>query len=347
MEKNILIYGEFPPNTHTGISICNQMVKDILSNTEQAIEQVEEDSWSKNAFQKISHHFFNYFKVLRLVLGKPFSIFYFNLPLSVFAMFKIMPIILIVRTCSRRTQIFAHLHRGDFKSFIDNKKRNKSLLKFYLKRLTKLIVLSEDFVRDIQAIAPHLKIDVLHNTSVFEGEKLPQKQYAARYVCIANYIESKGIKELFDVFNIKQFNKLNLTLYGNAYDTALINKMQATCPTNIHIKGPLQHKQILNCLHECDCLILPSWNEGQPIIILEAMSLGIPVIATNVGDIPNMLGENYKYLALPKNKQNMEECIEHFHNSEEKDEISAYLYQRYIQNYSNSIFSKTLLEIFE
>jgi len=49
---------------------------------------------------------------------------------------------------------------------------------------------------------------------------------------------------------------------------------------------------IENILNAIDLYVQPSLSEGHPIAVLEAMSLGIPVIATAVGGIPEIIGEN-------------------------------------------------------
>ena len=47
----------------------------------------------------------------------------------------------------------------------------------------------------------------------------------------------------------------------------------------------------MDALASSKCLILPSYGEGYPLVILESLSQGIPVLATDVGGIPDLLGD--------------------------------------------------------
>ena len=57
-------------------------------------------------------------------------------------------------------------------------------------------------------------------------------------------------------------------------------------------------------LGEFDVLVLPSYNEGQPIVVLEAMTAGIPVVGTRVGGMEQLIGDP---LTTPGGKT-WEEC---------------------------------------
>ena len=104
----------------------------------------------------------------------------------------------------------------------------------------------------------------------------------------------------------------------------------------------------MSVINKASCLILPSHNEGQPQIILEAMSIGTPVIATNVGDIPTMLGIDYPFLIPAKSPDKLANAIENFLKLDENElnKLSTFLKNRYNNNYSYEIHKTLLLKTF-
>lgn len=69
----------------------------------------------------------------------------------------------------------------------------------------------------------------------------------------------------------------------------------------IEFKGNVSAEDVRNYLEESDIFILASRTEGLPRAIIEAMSLGLPCIGTNVGGIPELLS---KVVLVPKNNEN-------------------------------------------
>jgi glycosyltransferase involved in cell wall biosynthesis len=71
----------------------------------------------------------------------------------------------------------------------------------------------------------------------------------------------------------------------------------------ITLLGLLDHKSISEWMKAADIFILPSRNEGTPNSLLEAMASGLPVIASQVGGIPELIHENIEGLLFESNSK--------------------------------------------
>jgi len=348
LEGDILIWGEFPPNTHTGVSVSNQNVLNTLNAENISPVIIEEYSWNKNNIRKVFHYINLYCKLFMIIYRKRIKIFYFTLPLSVLGELKFLVILPVVKLLSPKTVLKAHIHRGDFKVFIHKNRLNKFIIRYCFRFIDEIIVLSEYFLQDVLNFYNRIEVSVLHNTSIFESsyEKL-YRDYNRTFICISNYIRSKGLQELIECFRSEMLKDHKLAIYGHPYDKSFYKILKLSATENVSLNSHLKRVDFPRVLGQSDCLIMPSWNEGQPITIIEAMSLGIPVIATNVGDMPDMLGEDYQFLVQPQNTELLLNTILAFDSFENKNKIAKYLYQRYLDKYSNESYKKRLLEIFK
>ncbi|MGI3775886.1 MAG: glycosyltransferase family 4 protein [Janthinobacterium lividum] len=67
----------------------------------------------------------------------------------------------------------------------------------------------------------------------------------------------------------------------------------------VRFEGWVDQAGAAACLAEADALVLPSYDEGLPLVILEALSLGVPVVCTPVGAIPEVLEDGDTALLVP------------------------------------------------
>jgi len=104
-----------------------------------------------------------------------------------------------------------------------------------------------------------------------------------RFCCLADYYYRKGYDVLFEALRHLQNGGLGAELHVAGLFTdgkkckQAIDQVQLR---NVHTYGRVDKQRVRSLLYECDALVLPSRSEVQPLVLLEAMSTGIPVVAT-------------------------------------------------------------------
>ena len=128
---------------------------------------------------------------------------------------------------------------------------------------------------------------------------------------------NKGIKELFRAFDrvSVKYPDMTLTLVGPG-DLSVV-------PTEIAKKvfylGVIEHEKLPEVYKNYDILLLPSYSEGLPNTVLEAMASGLAVIASGVGDIPSLLDEGRGLIINPKDVDELCSAIESVATSQNSD----------------------------
>jgi glycosyltransferase involved in cell wall biosynthesis len=138
---------------------------------------------------------------------------------------------------------------------------------------------------------------------------------------VARLVRLKNHRFLLDIFKelLKDISSLRLVLVG---DGPLRKELEAYArgigPSNsVMFLG--ERKDIAEMLSVFDLFILPSLTEGISITLLEAMAAGTPVVASEVGGNPEIVGNEKTGLLLPlHNKQQWIEAIRSLINNENK-----------------------------
>lgn len=132
-----------------------------------------------------------------------------------------------------------------------------------------------------------------------------------------NITAAKGMPDLCAALDKLQQQSLVLMACGNPGDA--LNTLKQT--RHAKYLGLLPHEQLLSCMSAADALVLPSYAEGIPGVIKEAGLMGLPVIATLVGGIPELLDDSNASLVEPGDVQAITKVITwHLHNREEAQE---------------------------
>lgn len=348
-KRSLLFYGELPPEAIHGIAYSNMMNLKLLENNFEIGIIEEKSTLSSNgpiALKKIFRLVKDHCLILLKAFQKKFDFFYLTFSISFMGGLKTLFSIICFRLFNRG-KVILHIHRGDFNMWYNKNLSNRLLANLVIKLSGKIIVLS-----DIQKIAFNeiftKPVFVLHNTVEYEFDYTLNEKKNNHFIFISNYLYEKGIFDLMEVFSklLTKYPDITLHTYG-AFPTAEIKeRILRYHNQNISVGEVITGEEKFAVIEMADCLILPSFNEGEPLVLLEAMSVGTPVISTNVGLIPEMLGTDYPFISSPGDQASLEGKIIQFINCRERFQISKTLKERYSLVYSNKIHSLNLNAIF-
>ena len=106
-------------------------------------------------------------------------------------------------------------------------------------------------------------------------------------------------------------------------------------------------QNVLDYYKYLDVLVLTSIREAQPLVILEGYCAGIPAVATAVGNIPEMLDYDDRFLSPPKNSAKLAESIEYIHdNPGEMEKINRANREKTISYYKKQDLHKQYFRIY-
>lgn len=127
------------------------------------------------------------------------------------------------------------------------------------------------------------------DSSLFKMEKnIQDREPNIGY--IGRFAEEKGVRNFLDSisFSSDKSDNIKYTLIGNGPLLPYVEK-EVRNYSNITLKGFLPHEELPFYLNRMKLLVIPSYTEGLPNIMMEAMSCGTPVLATPVGAIPDII----------------------------------------------------------
>lgn len=112
---------------------------------------------------------------------------------------------------------------------------------------------------------------------------LNQPYSTKRFVFMSQVRKEKGVDEMLEAFR-RLGPDYQLDIYGN---------LIGYTPEQLdgHYKGVVEAEKVPEVLTNYLLLLLSSWKEGYPGIIIEAFGCGLPVIASNAGGIPEMIND--------------------------------------------------------
>jgi glycosyltransferase involved in cell wall biosynthesis len=261
-------------------------------------------------------------------------------------------ILLIARVFGKKAIL--HVHSAMFHTFYDHAGILRPYIRFVLRRADVVITLSQKWNEYFRATFRIKRLFILNN--VIERPlhiRVPQPGNGPVKLLFLGFIGDR--KGIFDLLKVLRMNsdifsgQFTLTIGGNGETERLKEAIRSNhLEKQVKFVGWIVGDQKKQLLDECDIYILPSYNEGLPISILEAMAHGKPVISTTVGGIPELVRPGYNgWLFDPGNLNELKSILSEVSGHKELlEEYGRHSYQL-TENYAPEAVMRSLNDLYD
>lgn len=144
--------------------------------------------------------------------------------------------------------------------------------------------------------------NVVNSDLFFYGESHHSR---FRFIHVSNMVTLKNVKGILDAAKrLQRRNKdFELVMVGNRDNSMQVYAREEGLNDFVVFKGEVSYEQVAAEMQLSDVLILFSEIENSPCVIGETLSCGLPVIATNVGGIPELVNQENGFLLEPGNTE--------------------------------------------
>jgi glycosyltransferase involved in cell wall biosynthesis len=242
------------------------------------------------------------FRLLRILMQFRPSLVYFTIVPTGKIFYRDALFTLLIKMFGRR--IVFHLHRHGIEEMANSSRHKKWLLRRTFHR-TNMICLSEKLTADIRTVYKPVPFILNNGIEIVNNQVGPPNNKVPRVLYLSNLVKSKGIEVFLQslVELHKQGCPFHARIVGAPVDYP-IEQAKAFCADAgiahmVDVIGPRFGEDKFEELRLADIFVLPSFNECVPLSILEAMQFGLPVVATGVGGIPDILQHGENGLLVP------------------------------------------------
>ncbi len=207
----------------------------------------------------------------------------------------------IVWSHKRGIPVVNHIHGADFDQFyVRASGSKKQLIQHIYEQCTLFIVLSGKWKERIGEIVPKEKIAIVPNYSVplsqAEAERLWEERSDRKQVLFLGEIgERKGAYDLPPIIHLvhDKVPDAAFIIGGSGDIEGVRSKLNAETADQVSFPGWVRGEVKDRLLKESNVFLLPSYNEGMPMSILDAMGYALPIVSTTVGGIPQLVRDRY------------------------------------------------------
>ncbi|MDP2644068.1 MAG: glycosyltransferase [Desulfobacterales bacterium] len=255
------------------------------------------------------------------------------------------------------TQHYA-ITKEDFKIVYRHESRLKSSVRILLAKIvfhnaSHIISVSRYMMYEIEKLKIKNSFSIVPNTVdtflFYPQEDLKQPEPIKHILFVGDPTYRKGIDTLLEAISMvrKKRNDFVLHILGDGYERKhfehLTEKRRLTDLVTFH--GYKTKMEVADFMRKSDFLVLPSIWECLPCVIIEALSCGLPIAASNVGGVKEMVNQDRGVLVLPKNAADLADAIMWMLDNYQNYDTNA-IYEYSLKNFGHEIIGRKLHQIY-
>lgn len=358
-KARILIVATFPPPVH-GSAVISQYIRDSKVINENFDCDYVNISLSKDvdligewSFYKIGRYAIALLQLLSHLFRHRYDLCYLAITCHGIGFLKDAPFVLLCKVFGNK--IVIHQHNKGMSKDVERWPYRWLLPLCY--KEAKVILLSWRLYPDIERIVARENVCICPN-GIQEVEYVFKERNndVIHLLFLSNLIASKGVLVLLDALKILKDNGYSLICDFVGGETKEIDRGQFEDEVNkrgldnmVYYRGPKYGKGKTKYLSNADIFIFPTFYEKEcfPLVLLEAMQYGLPVVTTDEGGIPDMVEDGASGLICKVN--NVEILATYLSNliisKDKRLAMGKKGYELYKNNYTLEVFSSKLNEI--
>jgi glycosyltransferase involved in cell wall biosynthesis len=225
---------------------------------------------------------------------------------------------------------------------------------FTYSRYDKIVCVSKQVEKALIKWCPETacKVIVIKNAIPIKDKLNFEREKLYDIIFVGRLEKQKGIDILFKAIQIlkeKHHRNLRVAIVGDGSLMESLKKIALRYGINEHIDFLGVRKDVLELMRKSLVFVLPSRWEGFGLVLLEAMSVGTPIVATKVGGIPEIIEDGKDgILVEPENPEELAKAILRLLSDVNlRSLISSNAYKKVKEEYSIEKYTKTLLGLYE
>ena len=239
-----------------------------------------------------------------------------------------------------------HYHFGKLSDQLNSKTFLSKLLLIIISKADQIVVLDEKSYLSIKSRGID-KVHIIPNPVpiISENPEIENQRQSRKLLFVGHVVQEKGIFELIEA--VQNIPNISLHVYGPIHDKVrdeIYSKFKKL--DFVYFYGKRSSEEIYRSMKNSTLFVLPTYSEGFPMVILEAMACKCPIISTPVGAIKEMLtykGEIAGYLVPTHDSLKLRsmilKCLETPSSLTRKSNIA---YDKVMSTYNITVIKKQL-----